>query len=511
MSYTLREFLDGGIVPKIRLLTSIKDFSAVPVDAVSVQELPVDGFIRPNELVLSTAIGCIDDEQAFLRLVEDVSRAGAAAMILAFRDASFTVPEGVIARANALGLALFTIPWEYRFAQISERVSREVSLKSAEAFRGLQAELFDLYFEAMPLSKAAGAIYANLAAPVMITDKAHEVRGFAGSEAPLDEREYLWTDIAINDNVSGFLGLCPAQRPLPADDELIKRYIAFPLSMWFNQERVEGLVTAKFKNDFVWNLASENYDSLDDMARQGERLHFDISKPYTCILMRAVPPESAAPAYAYSMEAAAASASIEEILDTEGRARRLSLMYADRSLEFILFIENRRDNAQRDVEEYADAAGKLLLGKYPSYRFYWGISEITYDTHDFSRLYNKAALALGYCMSSKNEKYSFTYKDTKEAQIVSAIADNSEIKAMAADLLSRIVENDRAGHAELMATLAEYIKNNYNTSLTARELHIHRQSLLYRLEKIEALTGMSLKSHRDMFLLEVCTRIFMDY
>ena len=114
-------------------------------------------------------------------------------------------------------------------------------------------------------------------------------------------------------------------------------------------------------------------------------------------------------------------------------------------------------------------------------------------------------------MSSKNEKYSFTYKDTKEAQIVSAIADNGEIKAMAADLLSRIVEYDRAGHAELMATLAEYIKNNYNTSLTARELHIHRQSLLYRLEKIEALTGMSLKSHRDMFLLEVCTRIFMDY
>jgi purine catabolism regulator len=48
-------------------------------------------------------------------------------------------------------------------------------------------------------------------------------------------------------------------------------------------------------------------------------------------------------------------------------------------------------------------------------------------------------------------------------------------------------------------------------SLTARKLNIHRQSLLYRLEKIEALTEMSLDDHQDLFLLEVSTRMYYHY
>ncbi|NLF28384.1 MAG: PucR family transcriptional regulator, partial [Clostridiales bacterium] len=77
--------------------------------------------------------------------------------------------------------------------------------------------------------------------------------------------------------------------------------------------------------------------------------------------------------------------------------------------------------------------------------------------------------------------------------------------------LEKLLEYDRSSKSDLLGTLSVFIRCNYNTSMTARKLHIHRQSLLYRLEKIEALTEMSLKCHRDLFLLEICTRIFLDY
>ena len=60
-------------------------------------------------------------------------------------------------------------------------------------------------------------------------------------------------------------------------------------------------------------------------------------------------------------------------------------------------------------------------------------------------------------------------------------------------------------------TLVEFIKADGNTSLTARNLHLNRQSLLYRLKKIEALTGMSLNQRKDLFLLELFTRINSYY
>ena len=82
---------------------------------------------------------------------------------------------------------------------------------------------------------------------------------------------------------------------------------------------------------------------------------------------------------------------------------------------------------------------------------------------------------------------------------------------MANETLSRLQQYDVNSGINLMGTLAKFIDCNYHISLTARELHIHRQSLLYRLEKIEALTEMSLSSHKDLFLLEVFSRIFSDY
>ena len=73
------------------------------------------------------------------------------------------------------------------------------------------------------------------------------------------------------------------------------------------------------------------------------------------------------------------------------------------------------------------------------------------------------------------------------------------------------MEYEKNSCTDLVKTLTEFIKNNYNASLTARHLHLNRQSLLYRLKKIETLTELSLSDRRDLLLLEIFTRIYSDY
>ena len=60
---------------------------------------------------------------------------------------------------------------------------------------------------------------------------------------------------------------------------------------------------------------------------------------------------------------------------------------------------------------------------------------------------------------------------------------------------------------ELLLTLSQYIRCNYNKNETARELNLHRQSLIYRLKKIEELTGLSLNDHDSLYLPESCLRL----
>jgi carbohydrate diacid regulator len=57
--------------------------------------------------------------------------------------------------------------------------------------------------------------------------------------------------------------------------------------------------------------------------------------------------------------------------------------------------------------------------------------------------------------------------------------------------------NEIFSDVELLETGDCFLKNNLNLSETAREMYIHRNTLTYRLEKIEKLTGLDIKKFSD--------------
>ena len=116
-----------------------------------------------------------------------------------------------------------------------------------------------------------------------------------------------------------------------------------------------------------------------------------------------------------------------------------------------------------------------------------------------------------FCTPAQTGRHIFTYRDTRFHQIISELSRSELIRTAAQETLSPLLNYDKGSSMELIQTLMEFLKNNGNSSLTARNLHLNRQSLLYRLKKIEALTGMSLSQRKDLFLLEIYTRIHSDF
>ena len=114
-------------------------------------------------------------------------------------------------------------------------------------------------------------------------------------------------------------------------------------------------------------------------------------------------------------------------------------------------------------------------------------------------------------MNTRGTHHRLTYKDTKKALIISVLSSHESVRKNAQEILQPLMDYDKASDIGLFSTLVEYLRTNYNTSQTARNLHIHRQSLLYRMEKIEQLTGMSLHDHEDLFVLEALSRIYTAF
>ncbi|MGY4978059.1 PucR family transcriptional regulator [Streptomyces sp. 900105755] len=72
-----------------------------------------------------------------------------------------------------------------------------------------------------------------------------------------------------------------------------------------------------------------------------------------------------------------------------------------------------------------------------------------------------------------------------------------------ADAVTRRVFGPLAAgdHAELTATLACLAENQFDSASTTAALHLHRNTLLYRIKQIEKLTGLDLQSHVDRALV----------
>lgn len=59
--------------------------------------------------------------------------------------------------------------------------------------------------------------------------------------------------------------------------------------------------------------------------------------------------------------------------------------------------------------------------------------------------------------------------------------------------LTTLEQYDRQSHSDLYHTLYIYLRNSCNMAETARQLHLHRNSLLYRLNQIREIAGITLE------------------
>lgn len=68
-------------------------------------------------------------------------------------------------------------------------------------------------------------------------------------------------------------------------------------------------------------------------------------------------------------------------------------------------------------------------------------------------------------------------------------------------------EFNEAANGELGNTIEEFFKNNLNLTDTAAKLYVHRNTLLYRLDKIHRYTGFDLKKFEDSWLFKLAWMI----
>ena len=116
-----------------------------------------------------------------------------------------------------------------------------------------------------------------------------------------------------------------------------------------------------------------------------------------------------------------------------------------------------------------------------------GVSRVFTDLYPLDEYKWQADEALRMGRRLNAGKTTFHYDDYIMDIIASTLSENSHFDSLVHPLLIALSKYDRLHDTEYFTTLETYLLNGQDKAVTARELHIHRNTLTYRLEKIKAI------------------------
>ncbi|MGE7544541.1 XylR N-terminal domain-containing protein [Sporosarcina newyorkensis] len=166
-------------------------------------------------------------------------------------------------------------------------------------------------------------------------------------------------------------------------------------------------------------------------------------------------------------------------------------------------------NEQNCVERYATRLIQELHKSFPRVKVHLGSGraiksiDLMRDSYlDATRICD--FIYLTHPMESKQADY----KELEPIMILLQGADQKEMIRYYTETLGEIIDYDSEGQGNLLFTLKAFLDNNGNLQQTADQLHLSIAGLRYRIERIEALSGIDLKTGAGRFKGQLATQIY---
>ncbi|UWG96352.1 helix-turn-helix domain-containing protein [Dehalobacter sp. DCM] len=121
-----------------------------------------------------------------------------------------------------------------------------------------------------------------------------------------------------------------------------------------------------------------------------------------------------------------------------------------------------------------------------------GISNISDNILNIQAQYRQAKSALNIGFKLHPDQDVFYYSNYSLYDWIEICSQQVNIREIYHPVVNQIMEYDSLHHTEFAQTLNIYLKNNCNQHQSARELNLHRNTLQYRLKKINELMGNDL-------------------
>ncbi len=187
-------------------------------------------------------------------------------------------------------------------------------------------------------------------------------------------------------------------------------------------------------------------------------------------------------------------------------------LFPDKTKDFVVNInesdialvkEVPSDVDMKALEKLAASIVDALSGEYYIHSVV-GIGTAVVGIRDLAKSFTEAQISIEVGKVFDTEKSVVTYDNLGIARLVYQLP-----ATLCETFLKEVFKRGsiESMDKETLFTIQKFFENNLNVSETSRKLFVHRNTLVYRLEKIKKMTGLDLREFEDAIVFKVALMV----
>lgn len=247
------------------------------------------------------------------------------------------------------------------------------------------------------------------------------------------------------------------------------------------------------KNNFIQNLLLDNL-LLVDIYNRAKKLHIEVEARRVVYMIETKQEKDL---------------NARELLKTLFATRTKDFITAVDERSIILIHELREDEDYEEVEQVANMMKDMLNSEaMATVRISYGT--IVSEIKQVSKSYKEAKMALDVGKIFYSEKRIIAYNTLGIGRLI------YQLPISLCEMFMHEVFGDNIPDSldeETLTTINKFFENNLNVSETSRQLYVHRNTLVYRLEKLQKSTGLDIRKFDDALTFKIALMVvnYMKY
>lgn len=241
------------------------------------------------------------------------------------------------------------------------------------------------------------------------------------------------------------------------------------------------------RNNFIKNVILENILPGDIYVKARE-LHFNTDVNRVVLLVRVVNSNDI---------------SAFDVIQNLFPDKQKDFVFNISERDIVLVKEIKNGISSKDIEKLARSIVDTLGSEFYT-RVVIGIGTIVAGIKELPRSFKEAQVALEVGKVFDNERAIVSYNNLGIARLIYQLPTT-----LCETFLNEVFKKgsiDSLDH-ETLFTIQKFFENNLNVSETSRKLFVHRNTLVYRLEKIKKLTGLDLREFDHAIIFKIALMV----